>query len=169
MVPNQRECIVHLIMMEQVIGPLRSVVKRRGLRNPIDRKGYSISCSEVIVEPPVILDIFIVGWANGRIVGDIGNIRKPAPHPRTRVAGVRCILRSQTSSQWGTDIQSLARNRSAIHSFNQANVCTCLRNDGRRRYSRLTFRRSRRQYSVNFLSSLPTGRPVLERQVGQAS
>jgi len=33
----------------------------------------------------------------------------------------------------------------------------------------LTFRRSRRQYSVNFLSSLPTGRPVLERQVGQAS
>jgi hypothetical protein len=33
----------------------------------------------------------------------------------------------------------------------------------------LTFRRSRRQYGVNFLASLPTGRPVLERQAGQGS
>src|SRR5215469_9807992 len=118
-VPNAREGVVDLIMVEQIEGAIAVEVGSRQ-RDPIHRIGEAILRGDVGVNPAVVLRGGEGGGVRRQVVREIGRGAQPAADARIAGTHPGKVLRAEGRSQGGADIDPLTGNGDAVHALDKA-------------------------------------------------
>ena len=76
MVPDDRECVVDGVVMEEIVWPHRAVIAGGRGRHPVDGEGCVVFFGDVGIETSVVLHVGGGRRINSGVVRDIGHIRE---------------------------------------------------------------------------------------------
>src|SRR6266403_1351033 len=106
-------------MVEKVIGAV-AVEVILGHGNPIDSKGDMVLLGDIRIQTAIVLGSAKFGGIDGVVVCDVGHISQAAANAGISRALPSGVVRAQRRCERRANIQPLAGNRSAIHTFGEA-------------------------------------------------
>src|ERR1700676_2638875 len=106
--------------MEEIVGTCSAIKETRRLWNVIDRKADAIPAGDIRIEAAIVLGFRGGGRARSHEIRNVGHAIQTAANTGAGGTHPARILGTQGGLERRTDIQALAWNGSAVHSFRQA-------------------------------------------------